>query len=510
MRSSTFPLDRTFISAVVLAIIPLSLLTAIIYIFAGTGICSKQVVWSDENIHWAQAASFVEVGFNGGYFNWNENPPIIEQINTYVWGPAPTIFYGTIGSLVGFQFCTPILINLILLGVSIFIFTLILRPNWKQTALLAILIITYPSLFLYSPMVMLQVPNIAISVFLASLVIHLIRQNQLTTIHIAVASGIIFLASLFRVSWSFFIIPLYLMFILEKISVKRFIISSFVAIALIIGMLILNTLITAPFPNVFSAIIEQFSLGMNEGFTALFHNIRLNFALLRIGNIAHHILRLQMLIIIIVTLMTIRKYVKNKDLHVPAMKFANWHIMNLSMIFVFVVLVYDMYDWRDFRLFAPVVFFSFLLLIAEKKWYLVIILFLISFPSYNIIFPMYQNILNTHFNEENSYTTELIENEQILRDLSVIYDELAPNRWCNSVLHSSGLHGDQELLLAFDDPMGLVLLTEISEYNSPIKSQYILLIDSVVIPEHWMLEEIQQFDLPSYTAILYLNLDADC
>ncbi|MEL6528179.1 MAG: hypothetical protein AAFQ07_20960, partial [Chloroflexota bacterium] len=198
------------------------------------GICDKTLSFSDEIFYWAQAATFAEVGFNGGYYTVNEMTPPLEQSPFYSWGWGPPVLYGTVASIVPWNYCTPILFNAFLLGIAVISFTAFVPLKRLQLAWLAILLATFPSLVLYMPTFMMQVPNLGLALILTVLFYRAFTsETPLTKKQVIYVLLGITIASIFRPTWALLSVPLFMAYAVEAFSWHRLVLSLFLSLACI-------------------------------------------------------------------------------------------------------------------------------------------------------------------------------------------------------------------------------------------------------------------------------------
>src|SRR5262245_6822007 len=95
--------SKRFAASVLVALIPLIVLSGLLAITQHSTLFAKQPLYSDELVHWAQAAAFRDAGFNTGYFTANEKMARVPQFHFYSWGPAAPIFYGLLAHVIGWE-----------------------------------------------------------------------------------------------------------------------------------------------------------------------------------------------------------------------------------------------------------------------------------------------------------------------------------------------------------------------------------------------------------------------
>lgn len=91
----------TFLARLLVSFLPALLVISILHFRYGTNIYEHVPVWNDEVGYWHQAATFAAVGFQGGYYSYNENTARATWTRFGVHGPWYPMLYGTLGRLLG-------------------------------------------------------------------------------------------------------------------------------------------------------------------------------------------------------------------------------------------------------------------------------------------------------------------------------------------------------------------------------------------------------------------------
>jgi hypothetical protein len=177
-------------------------------------------------------------------------------------------------------------------------------------------------------------------------------------------------------------------------------------------------------------------------------------------------------------------------------------------IFMFEVVGHDVYDWRDYRVFAPYVLFALLLILTSNRQKLFGILIGVSLISYIAVWPAYLIELSD-FNKASNYTSRIEKYELIFHDLGIRYVANANSGWCNTVFYTVNYFLDPAILLAFDDGMGLTLLNQKTYMPNTIRSRYILFDDETIAYLGNRVRLKLLLEMPGEGG-LYENLDAGC
>lgn len=499
--------SRRFLISIVVALLPLIMLTSFIAITQQSTLFAKHPSLSDEIIHWAQPAAFRDAGFNSGYFTANEKTARISLFRFYAWGPAPPVFYGVIAHFIEWKFYTPLLVNLVLFGIAIVAFINIQQLNWRQIVWIALLVMTYPPLMLYAAIIMLEVLSHAVAVGLVLLFAWLIAQKHITERHLIVAVIAICLVATIRATWSVLLIPLFILHFVEKPTWRRAVLDFSAVIVLVGAMFLLYLNWSSSYPNVRNMAFERMSVDLVESTLRMIGNLQRNIRLAFEGNVAHLVMRLQLIIIVVGAVFMATRGTRRSTIQQPEHRLAIVLVCGLLGIFMFEVIGHEMADWRDYRVFAPYVLFAMLLLIVSNRQRFVGLMIALSLISYVDIWPTYLNVLKD-FNPANSYTSRMETHEALFHELNVRFDSTAESPWCNTVFYTVHYFLDPGVLVAFDDAMGLTLLNQTSLLPEKIRSHYLLFDDPTVA---YLGDRVQLrllVELP--VGNLYENLDSAC
>lgn len=97
--------------------------------------------WNDELFYFKQVEGIVNYGFPQGYFGFNESHAL--KLSFAAWSPVlvwPWILWGLI---FGWNLMSPIICNIVLLTLAMFLFVWLVKPTWKQLGILTFLFSLY-------------------------------------------------------------------------------------------------------------------------------------------------------------------------------------------------------------------------------------------------------------------------------------------------------------------------------------------------------------------------------
>ena len=100
--------------------------------------------WNDELFYFKQVEGIVNYGFPQGYFGFNESHAL--QLSFAAWSPVLVFPWILWGLIFGWNLMSPVICNIVLLTITMFVFVWLVKPTWKQLGILTVLFSLY-SLF---------------------------------------------------------------------------------------------------------------------------------------------------------------------------------------------------------------------------------------------------------------------------------------------------------------------------------------------------------------------------
>lgn len=97
--------------------------------------------WNDELFYFKQVESIVNYGFPRGFFGFNESHAL--QLSFAAWSPVLVFPWILWGLLFGWNLMSPVICNIVLLTITMFVFVWLVKPTWKQLGILTILFSLY-------------------------------------------------------------------------------------------------------------------------------------------------------------------------------------------------------------------------------------------------------------------------------------------------------------------------------------------------------------------------------
>lgn len=431
---------------------------------------------NDEINYWHEILSFASHGFNSGYYTVEEIPAAAAFTPFGCHGPVFTMIYGVAARLFGWTTSSPPLFNLALITGSLVLFFLLARPDKSRLFLVAAVILTFWPLLIYIPSMFQETFHFAVALLLAAMM-HLVYTRNETDAHAPIIKGFLFFilltASLVRPTWS-------LLFPVVMLACSRRRSKTAVAVLLTGGAALTAAFhaiyiwFSAPFPVGFAH--NMILLGRTSAAQAITYasahfvsnlerllHLRGDFALE-----TYQRWQAVALVLIALVLFSLQK-IKGRSMAVRDRTGEDYlfHVMNLGPVLVIILLLYELVDLKDFRVIAPHLLLSLLLLALMDRRRLTLAL-VASYLVLGFSFPvLYRYVHYRHFIHEAHDPAEF--KNQIE---SVVFHENA-SRWDNSILIDVSDY--RYYLTALPAGIGINFVMDWTYLRSPIRSRYILI-----------------------------------
>ncbi|MGJ3241257.1 MAG: hypothetical protein ACFE0Q_21295 [Anaerolineae bacterium] len=504
-------------------LIPLGVVSALLAWRFDATLFDHAPFWSDELYHWHQSVSFAEVGFNNGYYSLNENTPPADFSHYYAWGAWAYVLYGGLGSLFGFPlYALPIIHSVMLMGaIGVYVFST--RPDWQRFGLLGAVLASFIPLLLYLPSSMLEGLHLSIVLVLAGGFYRTLTQ-RITSYELIGLVLVAMLGGLVRPTHALFIPPLLALAVWQR-TARTTIIAGIQALPPVLISALGYYVSSAPFPfsrsllfygddalviklERFGAYLQQSLIWLTEGAGVVMaqrYQIALLLGLLMIWGAVQWWRERQ-------------GALSETD--------AGWrwewalHLYNLLGFYTATILFHETLGGHDYRVMAPHLLFSLLVLVAMRRR--VLVLALVAFTL--LWLPaMWEEYNGKAPNFDGTVAQQFADWRSIMGD-DLRYDPSASSAWCNTVMTSAfyvlDAAGTPGMLLSIDAGMGLSWTTDWvfpdldlavpSIYTTPqtFKARYLILTNADY--RNWgnqlNLERIER----APEGALYRNLEAEC
>lgn len=97
--------------------------------------------WNDELFYYKQVESIVNFGYPQGYYGFNESHGL--KLSFAAWSPVLVLPWIVWGFLFGWNLLSPVICNILLMSMAMFLFVWLTKPAWKQLGILTFLFCLY-------------------------------------------------------------------------------------------------------------------------------------------------------------------------------------------------------------------------------------------------------------------------------------------------------------------------------------------------------------------------------
>jgi hypothetical protein len=470
--------------------IPLAVTWMLLTLYIHANPVNFSPVWSDELIYWREVDTFKNVGFNGGYFTFDEMPAPANFTHFGAHGPWIAVFMGLVSRIMGWNSFIMPLFNLGILTLTLAVWVFIVKPDLRQSLVTLFILLTYWPLFIYILTGMMESLNQAIAILLAAGFYRQVSGHSSRRFQV-ILFGLIFLAALIRPLWALLFLPFFVIYALHHL---RGWVIGLACCMIIFG---LSIYWNAPYPPGFVAyFFRQFSQSPILAFQLFVQHLFSNLARLSQGNLLEIGLRVQIAAVIMVVFWG--QWLNRLSRWLPKLSASEscFHRFNLLSVLLLTLVLYDIFDWRDYRVLAPHLLLTILLFIAYRHLKLSLLLAVANLIFVMAFLTVYKDNGRLHFYADTQSIGTLREEIKSF----ITYDSTTTNSWCNTVF---GVDFPPDILMSL--PSGIGYSVKIFNDLSVLQSRYILL-NRVSVSDRadWQ----YQTSIGSYD--LYLNLAAKC
>jgi hypothetical protein len=468
--------------------------------------------YNDAIYYWRQIQTFSQVGFQGGYYTAEEAPAPVGWSHFYAQGPTFPLIYGTLGRLFGWHSFSGPLFNLALVTLALGFFLRAARLDVRQSLLAGLTLATQWPLLLYLPSTMQESLHHAFAIAIAWVFLRLSSGQRPAPAVSAAFLLLIATASLVRLTWAFLLFPFFLLH-LARWSLRGAAVALALAASLMAGIALVVALFHAPYPYAFTdRLLADLSASVWAGVETLLRHAGSNLSLLPRGDPLQVLQRTQALGLIGIAgasglLRARRARVASAPARrgLPPREVA-FHLPNLAAVLLLNLAIYELSIWRDYRVLAPHLLLSALVLIGSGRQGLAASLAL----SNALFLPAFLAVYRASWSPQFDFDQRRIAAfRERTRDW-IAYDAGAENPWCNTLLFWSSARTDWSFppeLMGIDPGIGISFAYWPGRLALPPKSKYLLL-------EAWMAERLNLRNLRMLGATpignLYRNPDARC
>ncbi|MCS6836588.1 MAG: hypothetical protein NZ750_11285 [Anaerolineae bacterium] len=460
--------------------------------------------WSDEVLYWHQAATFAQVGLEGGYYTFNEQPAAAAWSRFYSWGAFVPITYGLIARLLGWPLAGIVLVNLAFYGLAMALYAAWVRPKPAQILPAMILLTLFLPLQLSWGASMQETAHFALAIALAGGFVVLLRRTRASDALplprglFLLMLGLIVLGSLWRPTWGIFSLPLFWL-AWRPWRWDKAVLTAVLAIALTIGLALLQDSSAAPYPSYRALYLETNQLGGLAGVLAyVVHSLGL-LVDVRYGQAVAQ--RLQIGGILMVMAWAWLSGARHRCWNDEAL----FHLFNLGGVSLLILALHQVTSGHDYRVLAPHLLLSAMIWVGLQHRALIYALSLSMILALPVTIEQFQLFAS---NASGQAQRAVARWREPLAQVMAYQPEANP--WCNT-LSVSGFYlrdfdGQTGLLLSVPPGLGISLLQGLDKPAVP-RAAHLLLTEADA--QHYNLADVPPL-LTVPDGAIYANPLADC
>ena len=502
-------------------LLPALSLTGLASVYLGQSLANFHPDTSDAIMYWHQIKTFVAVGFSGGYYTVGEEAAPASFTHFYAWGPWFIALYGLIGKAVGWSLWSPMLFDVAAVTLALLGAVLLIRPNSRQLVLVLLVLLTYWPLHLQLPRAMQEPFHYAVAIMLAGIFYRVLMHEDAVPHRLLGAALVMILgAGLVRPTWAVLLLPL-VTIVVEKRPHSRTTRGSrfrqvfsgwpfLTAGAVVAGIFLLSRYVAAPYPNRVMSDVQLLLSSPVDGVQRLLAVTTAQGMIYLwpdFENPLWTLLRYQALgIVLWMTVLAFRRPGHDAEQVTPGRQ--PWrraerltHILNLGLIVLLVLMLWRVGFWMDYRVVAPHVLLSLLLLAACGRTRVVAVAVLAGLLVTPSFLADYKEEARRQFTDDRARIDAFAE-----QTAGTLVYQPQSDPWCNTILLPQRTAFLPESL-AIPAGIGLSFDFDISS-RSELKSGYVMVDDK----NREILTGAFDLQFVSTTAIgdLYRNAGISC
>ena len=349
--------------------------------------------WSDELGYWHEILSFTRKGIDFGYYTMNEAVPANLSFGTHGFGTVSV--YALFGNIFGWKPYSIVLANCFFMSLAFIFLTLLLKISSKKLLYILLFYLTYTPVILFTSTSMTEILNFSVLLVYIALLHDYFKKGEmkwLTTLLILCTA-----ISFIRIIYIILFLPL----LFKRKNGFKFDLKflTFFLLWIVFGglLFILNNLFVSPYPDSFLNDLLH-SDGITDfisNFTTHFFENTLNF-INPVSENSIQVLQRYFLIIFISISLLKSNIIQSKF---KKIKVEYFNVFLILFLFVLINIgAYDVFDWRDYRVLAPVLFGCIVYLILNDKFRFIQSLYIFNFIG--ILFLFLSPLIVESFNKD--------------------------------------------------------------------------------------------------------------
>lgn len=436
----------------------------LITIYASDGnISSSRPFLFDEYQYWHEILSFSEKGLNFGYYTFNDMLPEVSSFGPHGFGTISA--YIPYATLFGWNFNSLVIANNLYLSFAFILLTVLIKPQMKKLVLIILFSITYIPLILFIPTSMSEILNYASLIIYFALLYLLYKSEKHRNLIFTFLLIFCIYICCIRVIYIILILPIFMVKWEIESPNAKFLKALTIWIIMSAIIFFVVSAFTAPYP--FSYMVELFeSPTIGDFIFSILGHIGLNIK--RFFSFKYdtplQVIQRYFVFIIMIVLSLKSGLIRSK--------FKNWNFIYfvsltiLLLAFIITVAAYDVFDWRDYRVLAPLAFGIILFITLADNISLIRYATGVNVIILIAVFLFFPNSFRTsHF----ALTSDRYAKVETVPELQAIeYTPDAKSKFENTIV-IDGFR--QELMLSIPAGIGITYYLDASPEN--LKSKYL-------------------------------------
>ncbi len=419
-----------WISWAVLILSPF-LLLGILSIILGENAFAAQPVWLDELSFWRSLYSWDARGFDTGYNGMFEEAATVGTLG--ISGLGPILIYGWFIKLFGLSGNTILICNAVWISLGAAVFCALRKPRPAVAFSLSAMVMGYMPIVLYCFTSMTELFNYAAMLFYLAFLLR--YQEQRSPWALVMCTLTVLFGCLYRPMYCVLFIPLVMFFSRYKLGL-RMVVSALVAVALTAMAYFLSALAAAPnaqgfpyhllraenFGTLVRMLLSHSKANLMDYFSSTGHLMQDAFRWMYMGLTALCLLAS----FFALERRGLRPHKVQAGFRPP---FFSCFLL-LVAAFGLTVMLYEAYDWRDFRRLAPYLWLVIAFFIARHRFTLPVVSLAACVVTTALLFTVPDT---GAFGDVNRFTPSAYDEAMAAVTQTIAYDETAQDPFENTI-----------------------------------------------------------------------------
>ena len=425
--------------------------------------------------YWHVTATFVQHGFDGGYYGADEQVGSTAASKLDLHGAAIPVIFGSIGRIAGWGMSTAIWCNLAFLALALLIFMGDRGRGAKEGVAIGLVVCTAWSVLLNIPSTFPETLNQSLGLVFAALVATILRnRNPVTARRLILIVLFLCGASMVRVSWALLFVPVFILAGWTRPLREKFCLAALGLVA--IGLCYKAFwLIAPPGENSVTSFFGAFVVDPLSGqmWSALVDRTLLrwsDFMMPEYGNWMEIAQAWQMVLLMAFALMKLlsprTESGKSHGWFELSAKEAFFHLFNLGMMILAGLLTYIPSGFA--RVFSTPYVLSMALLVAYRRFGLVVVILLVGMVGVPSFLHNYESLRHNF-----TIDREKLDGYGKVFSGTIKFQKDAGSDWCNSLVVTVPLYDSRVLMIPAG--IGINWIRGIPYGRLPYLSRYLLL-----------------------------------